>query len=240
VSNVSESTLRLLDILTMAKQGSKGDELFHMTTTDRIEWFTKGKIGLTKVQCGVQTKRAYNFQEASKKGAYCAVQDVDHRLLRRLWTHQYSNGGTLDFDEIKGNWVALSALVHSRHQVNNPDLIGMDIKHEDQLSTNLNTLQIFLYKDVLPAWDAVQKQTTTVSMMIVLLLFLQKQNRRHLPHGHLTGQRSARVPAEHRREQPGCQHAAVRVLQAHEVGARTRDLHAGPAVQHRPKRELRA
>ena len=50
VSNISDSTLRLLDILTMAKQGSKGDELFHMASTDRVQWFTKGKIGLTKVQ----------------------------------------------------------------------------------------------------------------------------------------------------------------------------------------------
>ena len=176
VSNVSESTLRLLDILTMAKQGSKGDELFHMTTTDRVEWFTKGKIGLTKVQCGVQTKRAYNFQEASKKGAYCAVQDVDHRLLRRLWTHRYSNGGKLDFDEVKGNWVALSALVHGRHQVNNPEQMGLEIKHEDQLSTDLNTLQIFLYKDVLPAWDAVQKQTTTVSIEGIYLMATSPAN----------------------------------------------------------------
>lgn len=173
VSNVSDSTLRLLDILTMAKQGSKGDELFHMATTDRVEWFTKGKLGLTKVQCGVQTKRAYNFQEAAKKGAFCAVQDVDERLQRKLWTQRHKQ---TDFDGVSRNWLALSALVHGRHQVNNPEEMGDDIKLEEQLSTDMNTLQIFLYKDVLPAWDAVQKQTTTVSIEGIYLMATSPAN----------------------------------------------------------------
>ena len=173
VGNVSESMLRLLDIVTMAKQGSKGDELFHMTTTDRVEWFTKGKLGLTKVQCGVQTKRAYNFQEAAQKGAYCAVQDLDARLLRKVWTHRHP--GT-DFDDVQKNWLALSTLVHGRHQVNNPEAMGDDIRFEEQLSTDLNTLQIFLYKDVLPAWDAVQKQMTTVSIEAIYLMATSPAN----------------------------------------------------------------
>jgi hypothetical protein len=54
--------------------------------------------------------------------------------------------------------------VHSRHQVNNPEIMGEDFNHEPQLNTDLNTMQIFLYKDILSAWDALQKQTTTVSI----------------------------------------------------------------------------
>jgi hypothetical protein len=76
-SNISDDVLRLLEILTMAKQDSKGDELYHIVNTDRVEWFTKGKVGLTKVQCGVRMKRPYNFHEVTKKGARCAVQDID-------------------------------------------------------------------------------------------------------------------------------------------------------------------
>jgi hypothetical protein len=122
VSNISDSTLRLLDILTMAKQGSKGDELFHMASTDRVQWFTKGKIGLTKVQCGVQTMRAYNFQDAMKASTHCAVQDVDTRLTAKLWNHRAAQSSAPRFDELGNNWLRLSELVHSRHQVNSPEI----------------------------------------------------------------------------------------------------------------------
>lgn len=81
-SNISENVLRILEILTRAKQGSKGDELYHVVATDRVEWFMKGKH--TQVHCGVRTKRPYNLHEATNKGARCAVQDIDPRLLRRL------------------------------------------------------------------------------------------------------------------------------------------------------------
>ena len=115
-SNVSDSTLRLLDILTMVKQGIKGDELFHMESTDRVQWFTKGKIGLTKVQCGVQTMRAYNFQDDMKASTHCAVQDVDTRLTVNLWNHWFAHRSGREFDELHNNWLQLSELVHSRHQ----------------------------------------------------------------------------------------------------------------------------
>jgi len=173
VGNVSESTLRLLDVLTVAKQGSKGDELFHMTTTDRVEWFTKGKTGLQKVQCGVQTKRSYNFQEAAKKSTYCAVKDVDPRLVRKLWTHRYPS---TDFDDVSSDDLALSKLVHDRHQVNLPEQMGDNIKFEEQLSTDLSTMRIFLYKDVLPAWDAVHEQTTTVSIEGIYIMSTSPAN----------------------------------------------------------------
>ncbi len=121
VSNVSDSTIRLLDILTMAKQGNKGDKLFHMVSTDSVQWFTKGKIGLTKVQSGVQTMRPYNFQDTMKVGTHCAVQDVDTRLTAKVWNHRFAHGSGQKFDEMHNNWLQLSELVHSRHQVNNPD-----------------------------------------------------------------------------------------------------------------------
>jgi hypothetical protein len=102
-----------------------------------------------------------------------AVQDVDQRLARRLWTHWHPHA---DFDEVSDNWLAMSSLVHGRHQVNKPEEMGNDIKFEEQLSTDLNTLQIFLYKDVLPVWDAVQKQTTTVSIEGIYLMATSPAN----------------------------------------------------------------
>jgi hypothetical protein len=176
VSNVSDSTLRLLDILTMAKQGSKGDELFHMASTDRVQWFTKGKIGLTKVQSGGADDASYNFQDAMKVRTHCAVQDVDIRLTAKLWNHRFAHGSGQKFDELHNNWLQLSELVHSRHQVNNPESMGEDFKHEPQLTTDLNTMQMFLYKDILPAWDAQQKQTTTVSIEAIYLMTTSTAN----------------------------------------------------------------
>jgi hypothetical protein len=175
-SNVSEGTLRLLDALTMAKQGSRGDELLHLTTTDRVEWFTKGKVGLTKVQCGVQTKRAYNFQEAQRKGGHCAVQDVDKRLLRKVWCTRHPH--LPDFDAIRDNdgWARLSHLVHARHQVNDPGQMGDEIKEDEHVSTDTSTLRMFLYKDVLPAWDAEQRQLTTVSIEGIYIIATSPAN----------------------------------------------------------------
>ena len=166
-SNISDDVLRLLEILTMAKQGSKGDELYHIVNTDRVEWFTKGKVGLTKVQCGVRMKRPYNFHEATKKGARCAVQDIDPRLLRKLWCYR---NGEEDFDTVSKEFIALSSLVHDRHQTNNPEMTAMEIKEEEQIATDPNPLKIFLYKDVLPAWDENTKQSTTVSIEAIYLI----------------------------------------------------------------------
>jgi len=70
-------------------------------------------VGLTKVQCGVRMKRPYNFHEATKKGARCAVQDIDPRLLRKLWCYR---NGEEDFDTLSKQFIALSSLVHDRHQ----------------------------------------------------------------------------------------------------------------------------
>ena len=39
---------------------------------------------------------------------------------------------------------------------------GGNIKFEEQLATDLSTMQIFLYKDVLPAWDAHQEKTADI------------------------------------------------------------------------------
>lgn len=166
-SNISENILRLLEILTMAKQGSRGDELYHVVATDRVEWFTKGRVGLTKVQCGVRTKRPYNFHEATNKGARCAVQDIDPRLLRKLWN--FRNDGE-DFETVSKQFIALSSLVHDRHQVNCPEMTGAEIKQEEQVATDPNPLKIYLFKDVLPAWDEAVKQPTTVSIEAIYLV----------------------------------------------------------------------
>ena len=173
-SNVSESTLRLLDMLTMAKQGSKGDEVLHVTTTDRVDWFTKGKVGLSKVQCGVHTKRAYDFDDAQKKRGYCAVQDVDHRLLRKVWGYRQE----ADFDNVRdaGGWPAFSELVHTRCQVNNAQQMLEDVDEQETEFADTSTLRLFLYKDVLPAWDSTQKQLTTVSIEGIYIIATSPDN----------------------------------------------------------------
>jgi len=73
------------------------------------------------VQSGVQTMRPYNFQDTMKVGTHCAVQDVDTRLTAKVWNHRFAHGSGQKFDEMHNNWLQLSELVHSRHQVNNPD-----------------------------------------------------------------------------------------------------------------------
>ena len=175
-SNISASMLRLVEILTMAKQGSRGDELFHIVSTERVEWFTKGRNGLTKVQCGVRTARDYNFHEATKKGSRCAVQDIDPRLLRKIWTFRNRDAENLDFDAVSNHFIDLSSLVHDRHQTNNPDLTGMEIKPERQTATDPNPLKMFLYKDVLPVWDETLNQTTTVTIEAIYLMATSPAN----------------------------------------------------------------
>jgi len=175
-SNVSDTTLRLLEMLSMAKQGNRGDELLHVTTTDRVDWFAKGKVGLTRVQCGVQMKRAYNFQEAQRKAGYCAVQDVDLRLVRKVWSSRHPQ--CTDFDAVceDQGWAGLSHIVHARCQVNDPAQMGDSIKEDEHSSTDTSTLRLFLYKDVLPAWDSEQKQLTTVSIEGIYIIATSPAN----------------------------------------------------------------
>lgn len=175
-SNVSEPTLRLLEVLSMAKQGSRGDELLHVTATDRVDWYAKGKVGLTRVQCGVHVKLAYYLPEAQLKAGYCAVQDVDKRLVRKVWCCRHPQCSDFDAMRDEAGWAGLSHIVHARKQVNDPCQMGEAIKEDEHISTETSTLRLFLYKDVLPAWDSQQKQLTTVSIEGIYIIATSPAN----------------------------------------------------------------
>ena len=67
-------------------------------------------------------------------------------------------------------FIALSSLVHDRHQTNGPEMAGTEIKQEDQIARDPNPQKIYLFKDELPAWDESVKQPTTVSIEAIYLV----------------------------------------------------------------------
>jgi hypothetical protein len=67
----------------------------------------QSKIVLTKVQCGVQTMRAYNFQDAMKASMHCAMQDVDTRVTVKFFNHQFAQSSGQKFDELCNNWIKI-------------------------------------------------------------------------------------------------------------------------------------
>ena len=67
-------------------------------------------------------------------------------------------------------FIALSSLVHDRHQTNGPEMAGTEIKQEDQIARDPNPQKIYLFKDELPAWDESVKQPTTVSIEAIMFV----------------------------------------------------------------------
>jgi hypothetical protein len=88
-SNLDTSTLQLIQALAMALQGNKGDELWPMVRTQYTEPYVRGKTGMNKVQSGVQTVREYNFHNASQHTGRSSLDDVDRRIVKRVWWYRF-------------------------------------------------------------------------------------------------------------------------------------------------------
>lgn len=166
VTNVSEDTLCLVQAIAMALQGSKGDELWPMVCTPLQDPYVRGKSGMSKVQSGVQTLRQYNFHEACMHAGRGAVDDIDERLVKKVWKYRYA-AQEMPWTERS----RLSMLLHSRFRNAQPELSGTEIRMEAQQPTiDPVIVDIWLYKDIFAAWDEKTQQRTNVTVEAIYVL----------------------------------------------------------------------
>jgi hypothetical protein len=160
VSNLDTSTLQLVQAIAMALQGKNGDELWPMVRTQYTEPYVRGKTGMTKVQSGVQTLRDYNFHNASQHCGRSAVDDLDPRIVKKVWRYRFGEEEVPWSDKDK-----LSKLVHKRFQKFKPELAHTDIKAEPQKpSTDPVIVDMWVYKDIFQVWDEKNKIQTNVTL----------------------------------------------------------------------------
>lgn len=166
VTNISEQTLQLAQSISMALQGSKGDELWCMVNTDASEFYVRGKTGMSKVQSGVHTLREYNFQEASKHAGRCAVDDIDPRILKKVWRYRFKQEDVPMQDKEQ-----LLRLVDSRYKNECPELGATAIPITAQPPTiDPVIVDLWIYKDIFAAWDEKSQQRTNVSVEAIYVL----------------------------------------------------------------------
>jgi len=160
VSNLDTSTLQLVQAISMALQGSRGDELWPMVRTQYTDPYVRGKTGMSKVQSGVQTLREYNFHNSAQHSGRCAIDDVDKRLVKKVWKYRFGEA-EVPFHDTQD----LSKLVHKRFQKSNQELSGTEIKIEPQKpSTDPVIVDIWVYKDIFHVWDQKNKMQTNVTV----------------------------------------------------------------------------
>lgn len=166
VTNLSEQTLQLVQAISMALQGSKGDELWCMVNTDVSEFYVRGKTGMSKVQSGVHTVREYNFQQASKHAGRFAVDDIDKRILKKVWRFRFPNEEVPLEDKEK-----LLRLVDSRYKNDCPELAASAIPITAQPPTiDPVIVDLWVYKDIFAAWDENTQQRTNVTVEGIYVL----------------------------------------------------------------------
>ena len=166
VTNLSEQTLQLVQAISMALQGSKGDELWCMVNTDVSEFYVRGKTGMSKVQSGVHTVREYNFQQASKHAGRCAVDDIDKRILKKVWRYRFPKEEVPLQDKEK-----LLRLVDSRYKNECPELAASAIPITAQPPTiDPVIVDLWVYKDIFAAWDENTQQRTNVTVEGIYVL----------------------------------------------------------------------
>jgi hypothetical protein len=165
VSNLDLSTLQLVQVLGMALQGNKGDELWPMVRTQYTEPYVRGRAGMNKVQSGVQTVREYNFHNASQHSGRCAVDDLDKRIVKKVWKYRFGEGEVPWNDKEK-----LSNLIHPRFQKFNPDVSGTEIEIEPQQPcTDPVIVDIWVYKDIFHVWDEKNKMQTNLTVEAIYI-----------------------------------------------------------------------
>jgi hypothetical protein len=166
ITNISEQTLQLAQAIAMAIQGSKGDELWCMISTQASEFYVRGKTGMTKVQSGVHTLREYNFHEAGKHAGRCAVDDMDQRILKKVWRYRFPSEAVPLNDKDK-----LSNLVHNRFKNLSPELAATPINVQAQ-STTIDpvVVTLYLYKDIFAAFDEKTSGKTYVTVEGIYIL----------------------------------------------------------------------
>lgn len=165
VSNLDTSTLQLVQVIGMALQGNKGDELWPMVRTQYTEPYVRGKTGMSKVQSGVQTLREYNFHNASQHSGRCAVDDVDKRIVKKVWRYRFGEGEVPWNDKDR-----LSKVIHQRFQKFKPELTGTEIKIEPQKpSTDPVVVDIWVYKDIFHVWDEKNKIQTNLTVEAIYI-----------------------------------------------------------------------
>jgi hypothetical protein len=76
----------------------------------------RGKQGMSKVQSGVQTVREYNFHDSSQHSVRSPIDDIDPRIVKRVWRYRFGQEEVCWKDKKK-----LSKIVHSRFQKLKPE-----------------------------------------------------------------------------------------------------------------------
>lgn len=166
VSNLDPSTLQLVQVIGMALQGNKGDELWPMVSTQYTEPYVRGKQGLNKVQSGVQTLREYNFYNASQHSFRCAVDDLDKRIVKRVWKYRFGEDEEVPW----GDKESLSEIVDMRFRKSMPEKSGMEVNIEAQSpSTDPVIVDLWVYKDIFHAWDEKNKMQTNVTVEAIYI-----------------------------------------------------------------------
>ena len=166
VTNISESTLQLVQALAMAIQGSRGDQLACMVRTETCDYYERAKSGMTKVQCGVHTLREYNFHEAGMHSARSAVDDIDPRISEKVWKYRYP-----DVEVPLKNNEELCKIVHSRFRTGNPELSATPINVQAQMATiDPVIVDLWIYKDIFAAWDNNTQEKTNVTVEAIYIL----------------------------------------------------------------------
>ena len=137
-------------------------QVFYKRSTNHYytEPYVRGKTGMTKVQSGVQTLRDYNLHNASQHCGRSAADDLDPRIVKKVWKYRFGGKDVPWSDKKK-----LSKLVHKRFQKFKPELAHTEIKVESQKpSTDPVIVDLWVYKDIFQVWDEKNKIQSNVTL----------------------------------------------------------------------------
>ena len=167
ITNISEHMLQIAHAIAMAIQGSKGDELWCMISTQASDFYVRGKSGMSKVQSGVHTLREYNFHEAEMHAGRYAVDDIDKRILKKVWKYRHGENVPLHDKE------KLSQLIHPRFKNVSSEHAATPVPADacgPSPTIDPVIVDLYLYKDIFAAYDEKTSEKTFVTVEGIYIL----------------------------------------------------------------------
>lgn len=148
ITNTEPIMLQLLELMCELLKGSSGVELWPSVSTQYTEVFVNGHKGKSKVQSGATMQWPYSHTDASQLHTACTTDDIDKRLLEKLYRYRYNKDVPWDDEE------ELNKLIHPQFKSNNVQMAGQPIKADKVTVTEPNMCDIFLMKEVVTGLHA--------------------------------------------------------------------------------------
>lgn len=158
ITNTEPIMLQLLELICELLKGSSGVELWPSVSTQYTDVFVNGHKGKSKVQSGATMQWPYSHADASQRHTACTTDDIDKRLLEKLYTYRYDQDVPWDDEE------KLNKLVHPQYKLNNVQMAGQNIKTETLTVTEPNLCDIFLMKEVVTGLNVTTNNPTMVGV----------------------------------------------------------------------------